>query len=116
MNARTIAAKLALVTVGAAATATALAGTAAAEVTEGQYTATTYPLAPSLWVPISADAAVTGNTLTIAGVPVAAITPTDEGGTAVVAGQRYTLTPGPGAGDFTITDAAGTTQGWILGR
>lgn len=116
MHAKNTASKIALVTIGAAATATALAGTASADVTAGSYTAAAYPLAPSLWLPLTADAAVAGDTLTIAGVPVARITPTDDGGTAVVGSQRYVFTPGPGAGDYTISSADGTTRGWILAR
>ena len=116
MNAKTTVAKITLVTIGAAATATALAGTAAADVTAGSYTAAAYPRAPSLWLPLTADAAIVGDTLTIAGVPVARITPTADGGTAVVGSQRYVFTPGPGAGDYTISTADGTTRGWILAR
>jgi hypothetical protein len=116
VNAKTTAAKIALVTIGAAATAMALAGTASAAVTAGSYTAAAYPLAPSLWLPLTADAAIVGDTLAIAGVPVARITPTDDGGTAVVGSQRYVFTPGPGPGDYTISTADGTTRGWILAR
>lgn len=100
MNAKNIIAKIALSALAASAIATASAGTASAEVTVGPYTAKVFPLAPLLFLPgftaevgpqLTADVAVHGDTLAIAGLT-GRITPTADGGVATIAGQRIVLT------------------------
>lgn len=116
MNAKNIAAKLALATAGAGIAAAALAGTASAEVAEGPYTAKAFPLAPALVLPpLTAPASVHGDTLTIAGLA-GQITPTADGGVANIAGQRIAVTKVPGEAGYVLSTEAGMTLGQIEAR
>lgn len=113
MNARNITAKIALTVIGAAVAASALAGTASASVSEGTYTAKAFPLGPVVGLPpLTAGADVTGDTLTIAGVP-ATITPTAEGGVATIAGVHIVLTQVPGENSYVLSTPDGVTLGQI---
>ncbi|ANQ74428.1 hypothetical protein [Rhodococcus sp. 008] len=119
MITKNIAAKIALATVTAGFAAAALAGTASAEVAEGPYTAKYFVLAPALFLPpLTAEASVHGDTLTIAGLT-GQITPTPDGGFATIAGQRIALRNVDGQASYVIyviSTEAGVTLGQLDAR
>lgn len=115
MNAKTTATKIALVTIATAAAGTGLAGTASADVTEGSYTAKKFLLGPTVYPLFTAEADVVGDQLIIGGLT-ATITPTETGGTAVVAGQEITLTEVPSVGGYVINTGSGVTLGQLDAR
>jgi hypothetical protein len=113
MNTTKITANIVVAAIGAGITAAALAGTASAAVIEGTYIAKAFPLGPTLAVPpLTAPAAVHGDTLTIAGLTVP-ITPTEDGGVATLAGQPIILTEVPGFASYVISTYTGITLGQI---
>lgn len=124
MNAKHIVAKIALTAFAASAIAAASAGIASAEVSEGPYTAKVFPLAPLMFLPgltaevgpqLTADVAVHGDTLTIAGLT-GQISPTPDGGVATIAGQRIVLTQVAGEDSYWISTEGQSILGQLNAR
>lgn len=129
MNAKHIVAKITLTAIAASAIVAASAGIASAgiasaDVSEGPYTAKVFPLAPLIFLPgltaevgpqLTADVAVHGDILTVAGLT-GQITATADGGVATIAGQRIVLTQVAGQDSYWISTEGQSILGQLNAR
>lgn len=124
MNAKHIVAKITLTAIAASAIVAASADIASADVSEGPYTAKVFPLAPLIFLPgltaevgpqLTADVAVHGDILTVAGLT-GQITATADGGVATIAGQRIVLTQVAGQDSYWISTEGQSILGQLNAR